>query len=219
MSIQVQGNGGTVAEVGGTTFRALIVNAKPLDYGALGIYVKSLTTGTMAAGLAAASTVYSWRWGDATRLGVVQYHELDGFGGSATAFTAGFALIKMFAARSFTASDTGGTAGTLTGNNSKLRTSMGTTLLTDVRISSTAALGAGTRTLDTDGMAQYAFTIGTATSIQYITNVPLFGFESQGNEMPFVCAQNEGFIDQATVPATGTWQAGFTTRWGEVTAF
>ncbi len=36
MAIQTQGNGGTVMEVGGTTFRAAHVHTKPLEYGALG---------------------------------------------------------------------------------------------------------------------------------------------------------------------------------------
>lgn len=218
MAIQIQGNGGTVAEVGGTTFRAMIVNQKPVEYGSLGIYRKSLTSGTMAAALAANSTVYSWRWGDATRLGVVQKITLDGLAGSATAFTAGFATVRGFQARSFSASDSGGTAGTLTGNNSKLRTSMGTTLVTDVRISSTTNLTAGTRTLDTDPFCQLTFSIGTVASVIYAGLVPLFG-EDVGPSMPWVCAQNEGFILQATVPATGTWQFGVSTLWGEVSSF
>jgi hypothetical protein len=218
LSIQIQGNGGVVADVGGTTFRALKVQQMPLEYGALGIYRKSLVSGTMAAGLAAASPVYSWRWGDATRLGVVQKTMLDGLAGSSTAFTAGFGRFQMFAARSFTASDSAGTAGTLTGNNSKLRTSMGTTLLTDVRISSTATLTAGTRTLDTDPMGQYTWQFGVVVSVQYVTSVTIFG-EDVGPDMPYVCAQNEGFVHQATVPATGTWQFGVSTRWAEVTSF
>lgn len=218
MAIQIQGSGGVTADVGGTTFRALKVQQMPLEYGSLGIYRKSLTSGTMAAGLAANSTVYSWRWGDVTRLGIVQKVLLDGLGGSATAFTAGFATARLFAARSFTASDSGGTAGTLTGNNSKLRTSMGTTLLTDVRISSTAALTVGTRTLDTDPMGQFTFTIGTVVSVQYLTQVALLDGDV-GPVMPYVCAQNEGFIAQATVPATGTWQFGVSTLWAEVTSY
>lgn len=218
MAIQIQGNSGTVADVSGTGFRALVVMQKPLDYGALGIYRKSLLSGTMAAGLAAGANVYSFRWADATRLCIVQKVVIDGLGGSATAFAAGFGNLRMFQARSFTASDSSGTAGTLTGNNSKLRTSMGTTLLTDVRISATAALTAGTRTLDTDPVAQFSFTVGTAVSVQYVNNLALYG-EDVGPEMPLVLAQNEGFVIQATVPATGTWQFGVSTRWAEVTAY
>jgi hypothetical protein len=206
--------------VGGTTFRALIISPKPVEYGALGIYSKALLSGTMAAGLAAGSTVYSWRWGTAGgQLGVVLRSVLDGLAGSATAFTAGFFSYRVFQARTFTASDTGGTAGTLTGSNSKLRTSMGTTLLTDVRIASTAALGAGTRTLDTDAVAQISGTIGVVVSVQYLAQVQLFGEAVESGGMPIVCAQNEGFIHQATVPATGTWQFGVTTKWAEVTSY
>lgn len=219
MAIQIQGNNGTVAEVGGTTFRALIISPKPVEYGALGIYVKSLVSGTMAAGLAAGANVFSYRWGDATRLGVVQRFRVDGLAGSATAFTAGFGNLRMFAARSFTASDSAGTAGTLTGNNSKLRTNMGTSLLTDIRISSTAALTAGTRTLDTDPMGAIAWTFGTTASVIYLGQVVIFGEDAEIGGMPYVCAQNEGFVMQATVPATGTWQFGTTTKWAEVTSY
>lgn len=218
MAIQVQGYSGVVAEVGGTLFRAQRVEQRPLDYGSLGVYKKSLLSGTMAAGLAGNAAIYSWRWGDATRLGVVQKVTLDGLSGSATAFTAGFGKVDMMIGRSFTASNTGGTAGTLTGNNSKLRTAMGTTLLTDVRISSTAALGGGTVTLDTDPVGQISLTFGTAVSVQYANTVVLFG-EDVGPEMPLVCAQNEGFQLRATVPATGTWQFGVSCRWAEVTAY
>lgn len=218
MAIQIQGNGGTVAEVGGTTFRALRVEQRPLDYGSLGIYRISLLSGTMAAGLAAAANVLSFRWGDATRLCAVQRVTLDGLSGSATAFAAGFGSIRLFAARSFTASDSGGAAATLTGNNNKLRTSMGTTLVTDLRMSSTAALTAGTRTLDTNAFGQFSLSFGTAVSVQYANNVLLFGDEA-GLQMPLILAQNEGFVAQATVPATGTWQFGITAQWTEVTSY
>jgi hypothetical protein len=218
VAIQFQGFSGVVADVGGTGFRALKVQQMPVEYGSLGIYRKSLLSGTMAAGLAAAANVYSWRWTDATRLAVVQKVVVDGLSGSATAFTAGFGSLRMFAARSFTASDTTGTAATLTGNNNKLRTAMGTNLVGDIRISATAALTAGTRTLDTDPLAQISLTFGTATSVQYLNPIALFG-EDVGPEMPYVCAQNEGYVIQATVPATGTWQFGISCRWAEVASF
>lgn len=218
MSFQLQGFGGVVADVGGTTYRSMKVQQMPLEYGSLGSYRKALLTGTMAAGLAANAAIYSWRWGDATRLGIVQKILLDGLSGSATAFTAGFGKVDVLPARSFSASNTGGTAGTLTGNNGKMRTGMGTTLLTDVRIASTAALAGGTLTSDTDPIGQLSLTFGVVVSVQYANNVPLFG-EDIGPTQPLVCLQNEGFQVRATVPATGTWQSGITTIWGEVTAY
>jgi hypothetical protein len=217
MGFRVTGAGGVDAEVGAGNL-ALRVQQMPVEFGSLGIYKKSLLSGTMAAGLAGNAVVYSWRWGDATRLGVVQKVTLDGLSGSATAFTAGFGKVDMMIGRSFTASNTGGTAGTLTGNNSKLRTGMGTTLLTDVRIASTAALAGGTVTLDTDPVGQISLTFGVVVSVQYANTTILFG-EDVGPEHPLVFAQNEGFQLRATVPATGTWQFGVSCRWAEVTAF
>lgn len=190
----------------------------PLEFGAFGHYRLSHLSGTMAAGLAASANIYSMRWGDATRLCVLYRVICDGLSGSATAFTAGFGSLRMFFARSFTASDSAGTALTITGNNGKLRTSMGTTLFTDIRASATAAVTAGTRTLDTQPTGQVSLTFGTATSVQYLNPTFLFG-EDAGAVHPMVFAQNEGMAVQATVPATGTWQFGITTQWAEVTAF
>lgn len=218
MAIQIQGNGGTIADVGGTTFRGLKVQQMPIDWGALGSYRKSLLSGTMAAGLAANSEIFQFRWTDATRICLIKSIYLDGLAGSATAFTAGFAKVDLLTARSWTVDGSGGTAATLTGNNGKMRTSMGTTLLGAARIASTAALTAGTKTLDTDPIGQISFSIGVATSAIYLGKTILFG-EDPGPEHPLVLAQNEGFVLRATVPATGTWQFGVTVVYTEVTAY
>ena len=60
MAIQLQGNGGTVADVDGTNYRALRTTLRPIDYGALGSYRLSLLSGTMAAGLAANAEVWQF---------------------------------------------------------------------------------------------------------------------------------------------------------------
>lgn len=217
MAIQIQGNGGLVAEVDGTTWRALRVTTRPPEFGALGCYGKALTSGTMAAGLAAAAAVYSFRWGDATRLCLVTQVRVGA--GSIVAFAAGFVGFVLKHGRAFTASHTGGTAGTLTGNNSKLRTSMGTMLLTDVRIASTAVLGGGTVTLDTDGITALTGSIGVTAGVPLIDpGSVLFNTEGQ-SEYPLVFAQNEGFVIQATVPATGTWTFSVDTKWYEVASY
>jgi hypothetical protein len=218
MSFSIVGNTGVVAEVSGTGFRSLRMEQRPLDYGALGAYSLSMLSGTMAAGLAANSEIYQFRWTDATRVCAIRSVIIDGISGSATAFTAGFGKVDMMIARSFTASGSGGTAATITGNNAKLRTNMGTTLVGDVRCASTAALGAGTKTLDTQAAGQIGLAFGTTASVQYVTRVPIFG-ASPGSEMPLLLATNEGFAIRATVPATGTWQFGVTTSWVELTAY
>lgn len=221
MAIQVQGNGGVIAEVDGTTFRALRVTARPADYGALGSYRVSMISGTMAAALGAASEIFQARWTDATRLALVWGISLDGLAGSATAFTAGFATINVAVARGWSADGSGGTAATLTGNNQKMRTSMGTTLMGAIRVSSTAALTAGTKTIDAQPEGQFTFSIGVVVSAIYVPNVmALYGnLEVGGNPMPIVLAQNEGIVKRATVPATGTWQFGTTMSWSEVTSY
>jgi len=218
MAIQLQGNSGTVAEVDGTAYRAMRATLRPIDPGALGAYRISQLSGTMAAGLAANSEVFQFRWSDATRLCVVTSVSWDGLSGSATAFAAGFGKVDMLVARSWTADGSGGSAATITGNNAKQRTSMGATLLGASRIASTAALGAGTKTLDTQAVGQYSAAFGTGTSVQWVPQFDLFHADP-GGESPLVFAQNEGFVVRATVPATGTWQFGVTVAWTEVTAY
>lgn len=217
MAFQLAGNSNVVADVGGTTFRALKTTAVPVDYGSLGIYRKSLLSGTMAAGLAANSEVFQFRWTDATRVCVIQSVQLDGLSGSATAFAAGFGKIDLVPARAWTADGSGGTAATLTGNNAKMRTSMSTSLGPSIRIASTAALTAGTKTLDTDPVGQLSLSFGTAVSVQYANTVNLI--DEAAHEMPLVLSTQEGFVIRATVPATGTWQFGVTVLWAELNSY
>jgi hypothetical protein len=218
MAIQIQGNGGTVADVDGTNYRAMRTTLRPYDYGALGSYRMSLLSGTMAAGLAANSEVFQFRWSDATRICVVTSVIWDGLSGSATAFAAGFGKVDMMVARSWSADGSGGVAATISGNNAKQRTSMGSTLLGAVRASSTAALTAGTKTLDTQAIGQYSAAIGTGTSVQWMPQFDLFHADP-GGESPLILAANEGFVIRATVPATGTWQFGATVCWTELAAY
>lgn len=218
MGIQLQGNGGTIAEVDGSNYRAMRATLRPIDHGSLGSYRLSLLSGTMAAGLAANSEIYQFRWSDASRLCVVTSVVWDGLSGSSTAFTAGFGKCDMMVARSWTADGSGGSAATLTGNNQKNRTNMATTLLGAARIASTAALTAGTKTLDSQSIGQYSATFGTTANTQWVPQFDLFHADP-GGESPLILGQNEGFVVRATVPATGTWQFGLTVCWTELTSY
>lgn len=217
MAIQIQGNGGTVTEVDGTTFRALRVNQRPMDYGALGSYAAGMTTGTMAAGLAAGSEVLQLRWSDATRLCVITSVHCSG-GGSIAAFTAGFTQLQLLVARSWTADGSGGTAATLTGSNNKMRTSMGTSLVGGLRVASTAALTAGTKTLDSQAIATVTSSV-TATAGTPVWPAAYIYESTANDKQPIVLAQNEGIVIRATVPATGTWTASFDVTWMEMSAY
>src|SRR2546422_9054199 len=225
MAIQIQGNAGTVAEVGGTTHRALRTERRSADYGSLGFYRLSQQSGTMGVSIGGGSEIYQFRWTDATRLAAIYSIELSA-GGNVAATTAVLAAFEAVIARSFTVAGTGGVAATITGNNAKLRTSgMGTTLLGESRVASTAALGAGTKTLDTQGIGCYAFGIGTAaiTAAESLDLTPgvVQLFNAQGDH-PIILATNEGFVIRTGVnafPAGMTWTFGVNVTWAELAAY
>lgn len=219
------GVSGAVLGVGAEAANGAHGIAKPCAYGSLGHYVVDAQSGAIAAGAGSDSPVFSFRWGDATRLAVVTEISITGMRAT-TAFAAGAIDIKATIARSFSASDTGGTSILPAANMSEMRTSMGTTLLTDLRISSTAALGAGTRTLDTQNLGQITTHSSAgwqgATPIVgsiYLPRNDLFLANVDKGEHPLVLAQNEGFIVRATVPGTGVWNIGVRVKWAEVTAY
>src|SRR6266404_2267750 len=192
-------------------------NSLPITVGPalLGSYCMGANSGTMAAGLAGGSPVFSFRYA-AANLAIIRKitAEADDI---TTAFAAGAGKFDLIAARSFTASDTGGTAGTLTGNNGKLRTSFATTGISDFRISSTATLTAGTRTLDAQPLGSVEFAVPTSIDAGLLPTTNIFLAEI--GQSPVVLAQNEGFVLQATVPGTGTWVFSVRVCWDEVSAF
>jgi hypothetical protein len=218
MAVIEGGTSGSLAETGVASAKGLHCILKPQDHGSLGHYAYSATTGTMAAGLAANSDILQFRWGDATRFCIITEVVLQGMY-QLTGFTTGAALFRLAIARSFTASGSGGTAATLTGDNQNLRTNMGASLVTDLRISSTAALGAGTKTYDSQDIGTYPKMITAAANTQVFDEYKLFRADIASGEHPIVLAQNEGIGIRATVPATGTWVIGIRLKWAELTAF
>lgn len=230
MAIQLQGFGGSLAEIDGTVFRAMRTIGRPIDYGTLGHYKASVITGAIAAGAGADSEIAQFRWTDATRLAVITRVTLDGMIAT-TAFAAGQIRVYATVARSFSAAGTGGGTVTLSGNNQKLRASMGTSLFNssgEIRVATTAALGAGTKTFDGAPVGQinsHSAQFGIAAPvIGWVgpacgPNVDLVNVDIASGEMPIVLAQNEGLIVRATVPGTGVWTQGITFRWAEVAAY
>jgi hypothetical protein len=216
MALQIAGaTPANIAEVEANT-KALRTVIRPIDFGSLGIYSGGGPSGVMAAGLAAAAPVFSWRWTHATNVAAVK-RVLISAGGIA-AFAAGVCTFNMVAARSFTVSDSGGTAFVLTTNNMKLRASMASTVVGDIRIASTATLTAGTRTLDATALsAVTSSTPATAGSVLLPPNTVLW--DARAGEYPLVCAQNEGFVLHATVPATGTWTFSVSVAWEELSSY
>ena len=220
MSIQIIGNSGVITQVDGTTFRALRITSRPVGYGGLGSYRIAMLSGTMNAGLATASDVFQARWTDATRLALIWGVTLDGLG-TATNFFGGYGSFNVFFARQWTADGSGGNPATLTGNNQKLRTSMGTSFMSAIRLSATGALTAGTRTLDSQSLGQASFTLSTLANFNFAVGpTPMYGaIDPSENAYPIALTSNEGIVCQATVPGNGTWQFGITMSWSEVVSY
>ena len=228
MAIQVQGNGGVVAEVDGTTFRALRVTSRPIEYGSLGFYRLSMTSGTMAAALAANSEIFQFRWPDASRFAAVTRCAIAA-GANLAATAAGLAAFKMTAARSWSVAGSGGTRAVLTGNNQKLRTTMGTSLVVDAGISTTGALTVGTKTLDAQDMGAISLGIGTgaittSNSLNFCPFTELMNMDGPYDH-PLVLAGGgggEGFVVRTganAFPAAMTWSFSANVSHAEVAAF
>lgn len=108
-----------------------------------------------------------------------------------TAFTAAQKVdFSLMVVRAFTASDSGGTAIALTGNNTKHRTSLGTPTSVDMRIATTAALTAGTKTLDTNTVGIVGAWVPAAGTIINTAQDNLLSHSA--GDHPIVLAQNEG---------------------------
>lgn len=237
--LQIQGASGSVAEVGAFASKALHSVNKPLDYGALGHYRAVLTTGTIAAGMAANGELVQMRWVDATRFCVIQQVTVLEFRNITTAFAAGPYQFNVIRSTAWSADGTGGGVVSVADPQLQVRAStMGASLFsTGFRLATTAALGAGTKTFDTLSMgacfgnvgstpaiAEYFIPKGGGTSGTSGGGVNLMIPDTGNAEHPVVLTSNggstsEGISIRATVPATGTWIATFLVKWAEVTAF
>jgi hypothetical protein len=220
MPLQLQGNASVVAEVDSTA-RTLRVQQRPQEIGARGAYSFGGVSGTMAAGMAANSEIVQCRWIDATRLMLLRSVRISAHQ-QGTAFTAGAVQVDMTIARGWSADGTGGNAIVFsTTNTNKKRTSFPLSLFSDTgfRVASTAALGAGTKTLDTNKAAQivgFVSSVATTADSGYLIPPSILWARDSGDEYPFVFAQNEGLVIRASVPATGTWTFGVQIEWAEL---
>lgn len=223
MALQLAGANGTVVQAG-TEHQSLRVEARPIDAAGLGSYGIAGLTGILPAALGANSEIFQFRWTDATRLCLIRKIRISACV-STTFFAAGVPVqIDAIKATAWTAQGTGGTAPTIAANLKK-RTAMASSLIAagDIRIASTAALGAGTKTLESTAFAAIAAPGPITASLNGQIIAPatiLWQSEVSDGEHPIVLAQNEGFVIRSVaVPATGTWMAGFEVQWIETTAY
>ncbi len=218
------GVSGEIADVGVAAAVPQHTAAKPIPYGSLGHYRYAGFTGILPAALGANSEIFQFRWADASRLCVILKVRISA-SVTTTFFAAGVPVqVDLVKSTAWTVAGTLGTAITPAALL-KSRASMGSTLLQagDMRIATTAALGAGTKTLETLSMSAILAGGPITASLNgtiFPPGTTLFEPDMGDGEHPLTLAQNEGFsIRSVAVPATGTWQAAVTVTWAEVTLF
>lgn len=202
------------------------VASGPLPPGTGGGYRLSMVSGTIGAAIAANSELFQFRYlTGASRVCLV--HGISVSAGANVAATAAALLsLRATIARNWTAAGTGGTRANLTGNLQKLRTSHATSEVADAGISTTAALGAGTKTLDTQDVGGVSYGVGTgaittALSLNLVPKTNLLGDFAGSIAFPLVLAHQEGFVIRTGIinPATMTWALTVDVAWSEVQGF
>lgn len=185
MAIQILGQDGATVQKIDASFGASRVALRPAEVTSwLSIGAQS---GNLSA-LAANTAVFSLRNLSANLLMIRRV----GVGFiTTTAFTIAQKIdFGLMVARAFTVSDTAGTAIALVGTNAKHRTSLGTLTSVDCRVAAAAALGAGTKTLDTNHLGQTGGWSGAAgITIQPAQDNLL---QHSAGDYPVILAQNEG---------------------------
>ena len=200
------------------TMKAAHVVIKPDELtGAYQLAQASGALTTIAASTSSAGTVFSFRYAPGGSTVCVVKRVSVGFV-CTTAFGAAQQMgYGLYAARSFSGADSGGTAATLTGNNQKYRTSLATTGVTNINMATTAQLTAGTRTLDSQALgATYFWVPAAGTSL---VQTDLLSYDP--NDYPFVLATGEGFVIQNLVlmGATGVGTLVVNVEWFEATSY
>lgn len=187
-----------------------LASKMPVDHTNGGAYQITMKSNTMAAGLAANSPIISFRLASASLVAVIRRMELSVWS-LGTGFAAGLASFDALAARLYSSEDSGGLLAALSGNVGKLRTNMQTTS-SHLRVSDTATLTVGTRTLDAHPFETLNATITNATNTVFINDQMLF----TERDHPLILQNAEGVIVQATVPATGIWGFNVMVAWDEI---
>jgi hypothetical protein len=224
MPIALIGKSGTAADVDGTTFRANKITRRGVNYECYGQYQLSSQTSELAAALAAAAQVFQFGWGDPDCAALITYISLSVQ--PMVAFTANTLTDFGFEGRRYrgvTAVGSGGTVLLATGNWAKTRTSMGSSRAQDVRIATTAALGALTGQdsnsfCSSIGLFQRVNPTAGVTEEQY-QNIPGLEFQPRvtRGEMPVLLVANESIAlrNRGVWPAAGTARLAITIRWSE----
>lgn len=193
------------------------------NIGSNGAYRLSAQSGLLtgvAAATAAAGHLFAFRWSHATKLALITHIRARWF--TIAGFTAAQEVgLDMVITRSYSASHTGGTALSLTGDAFKKRSTFAATNVADIRISTTGALTNGTHTVDSTGFAYGGF-----SELALGATVPkgLFECEFSIQDLamhPLVLSQNTGFLirNNVLMGAGGTARLSVDLGWMEVDSY
>lgn len=203
------------------THRAIRVGIRPKEVGVFGSYSIALQSGVMAAGMAAASPIFEFRWSSSSVVALVTRVAISAVNdGTAFAVTNTTCLFDLIRATAFTATDLTGSANVvLTGKSNARATRMAPSQIqqsttTNIVVSNTGALSAGTKTLDGSAMGEVVGTgLGAGTNI--LSSARLWD-PVEASKNPLELALNEGIVIRGTVAATGTWRFAVEMDWDEV---
>jgi hypothetical protein len=180
-----------------------------------GDYRIGVTTG-LTTGLSANDPIFSFRWGSTTHRCAIR--ALQVAIQIVTPFTAANEVsANAIFARTFTASDTGGTALTLTGTNANLHSYSSTaSKVTDARVATTGTLTAGTRTLDSQPFLQCLAGQLLAAAGAAQGNAAA-DYDTIPDRHPIVLTTNEGIIVRSGIAlgAAGTVRFAIGLEWSE----
>lgn len=217
---QIRGSvseGNNIQEVEDQKAARVAVYPPAVDAANGGRYRIGASTGlitTIAAHTASAGHIGAFRWGSTTKTCIVDNIRI------VASMVTDFTTLQQFRigariARSYSASHTGGTQLTLTGNNGKLRTDYATTALTDFSISTTSALTAGTHTIDTQPFLLALS--GQPSDGATVGNIPFEAVFDARESGPIVLEANEGivFSNEILMGAAGTATVGIVVSWRE----
>ncbi len=219
MAIQVQGDNGTVLQVGGTTFKGAHTHIKPLEYGALGHY-RAAVKMVMSASQAANSRLFELRNSHASQLIIPTRLTVTALpiGGLANGYL--FEL-ACYSCTGFTAVDgTSVTAPTVSLMRTGMAASPGSAQVRYLSVAGAAAgMTGGTLTKDATPFGLLSAWMATASA----TSLPVMReWVRHADEHPPVFGQNEGLVIENSLVGPAVANAILVTldcSWAEVTTY
>lgn len=220
MAIQIQGNNGVVADVGGTTFRSIKHQNMPIDHGALGHYRTNHRFALIAA-QAANSRLFEVRNTSATNL-IIPTRLVIRWMQTAAHTALIEDSLDVFKLTGFTVSST---TNTVTPTASIKRAGMaaapGSAAIRGVTVAGAAAGMTGfTSTKDGNSIGQLPLLFSVAAPTSNVAQV-LDCFDDVNGTHPLVFAQNEGLLveNRVLLGAAAGSSVYIDFSWAEATAF